>query len=213
MKAPGYRTIRHGEASIASKILGPEHPTNEDSFASVLDISEELLGEGSPADSIAPLSSFFVVSDGHAGNGVSRMVRDELPKAFALSESFNSLDMPVADSLAGALVGGLKELETKIWDQAARGDPDSSGACLVAVALRGSHLCVANLGDCQALLLPPNGAPVELTKVGEAQHISTSPSLSFPSHFRVFFPLALCLRYTGPMPGRRRQEYARQAPR
>eukprot|EP00752_Nemacystus_decipiens_P006440 g5800.t1 len=158
---PGYPSVRSGTFSNASPFLCPEHPTNEDR-ALVYDDMVSVL-KLAPAGTRGPLACLFGVFDGHGGDGASKFVANHLHHLIGRSAFYESIDYPADEALASAVEEGVASVEQAYTDWSKK-TGDTSGCCACVVAVRGSILCAANVGDCQAILITDKGAVVSLSR-------------------------------------------------
>ncbi|CAM9708002.1 unnamed protein product [Phaeothamnion confervicola] len=146
------------------------HPTNEDTLIAVDDIVERFMFAPAFAQ-YAPLTGIFAVFDGHGGRGCSQYLKDHLTRAIVTNENFESIDMPSEEALILCVEDALLNMEEGFC-RIARKKPDRSGACACVVVVRGSMLCAANVGDCQAILVEHDGNVVQLSR----PHRATDPA-------------------------------------
>ncbi|CAM9793245.1 unnamed protein product [Discosporangium mesarthrocarpum] len=74
-----------------------------------------------------------------------------------------------AEVLSAAMARSFLSAEQAFMEVASR-DGDNSGACVVAAAVMGRHLCLANLGDCRGMYY--DGENRTLHPLTELHHVS-----------------------------------------
>lgn len=94
--------------------------------------------------------SLFAVIDGHGGRGAAEYIKSNLVENLLTEETF-MLDP------AAALVSATQKTDRnflKLCEATLSGHhkPETSGATLLVVMLRGNELLVSNLGDCRAVV-------------------------------------------------------------
>ncbi|CAM9113467.1 unnamed protein product [Ectocarpus sp. 13 AM-2016] len=165
---PGYPCVRSGTFSSASPFLCPEHPTNEDRALVFEDMVSVL--KLAPMGTRGPLACLFGVFDGHGGDGASKFVANHLHHLIGRSAFYESIDYPADEALASAVEEGVASVEQasaifiRAYTDWSKRSGDTSGCCACVVAIRGSVLCAANVGDCQAILISDKGAIVSLSR-------------------------------------------------
>ncbi len=107
------------------------------------------------APEVAERGFLAVVADGMGGHQ-----RGEVASNLAVETLFESIYTgPRSDDMATALKGAFRTANERIAAQATGGDPSSApGTTLVAAALVGNQLTVANVGDSRAYLLRAEAA-------------------------------------------------------
>ncbi|CAM9474322.1 unnamed protein product [Pylaiella littoralis] len=158
---PGYPSVRSGTFTEASPFLCAEHPGNEDRALVYNDMVSVL--KLAPAGTKGPLACLFGVFDGHGGNGASKFVSNHLHHLIGRSAFYESIDYPADEALASAVEEGVASVEQAYIDWSKKSH-DTSGCCACVVAIRGSVLCAANVGDCQAILITDKGSVVSLSR-------------------------------------------------
>ncbi|CAN0224134.1 unnamed protein product, partial [Hapterophycus canaliculatus] len=83
------------------------------------------------------------------------------------SAFYESIDYPADEALASAVEEGVA-LSYTDW---CKKSGDTSGCCACVVAIRGSVLCAANVGDCQAILITDKGSVVSLSRPHRATDV------------------------------------------
>ncbi|KAG5192415.1 phosphatase 2C-like domain-containing protein [Tribonema minus] len=107
--------------------------------------------------------SCFAVFDGHGGSRCSQWLADNLEEDLRCADSWRQEGLTLPKRLKGALVQALKRAEYKYLDLAFK-ESDHSGACVVVGLYCEGHVCVANVGDCLAVLyLPGADSHVDLS--------------------------------------------------
>ena len=101
-------------------------------------------------------TSFFGVYDGHGGDRASEFARRELHKLFQQSDAY-------ADRPLEALGRAFEECDAQFCETAQM-ELLGDGSTLLAAALRGRRLLVANAGDCRAVLVQKGGRAHALTE-------------------------------------------------
>ncbi|CAM9928674.1 unnamed protein product, partial [Sphacelaria rigidula] len=97
------------------------------------------------------------------------------------SAFYESIDYPADEALASAVEEGIAAVEQargKFDRHWARRSGDSSGCCACVVAIRGSVLCAANVGDCQAILINDKGVHIPLSKPHRAMDLDEKTRIS-----------------------------------
>lgn len=165
---PGYPSVRSGTCTSASPFLCKEHPTNEDRALVYDDMVSAL--KLAPTGTRGPVASLFGVFDGHGGDGASKFVANHLHHLIGHSPFYESIDYPADEALASAVEEGIASVEQAYTDWAKKAG-DTSGCCACVVAIRGSVLCAANVGDCQAILITDKGSLVSLSRPHRATDV------------------------------------------
>lgn len=158
---PGYPKVSSAAYTDDSPFICPEHPTNEDRAIRFDDMVSAL--KLAPRTTRGPLACLYAVMDGHGGDGASSFVSNHLHHLIGQSAFYENIDYPADEALASAVEEGIAAVEQGYTNWARRAG-DTSGCCACVVAIRGSVLCAANVGDCQAILINDKGAVISLSR-------------------------------------------------
>ncbi|CAM9672433.1 unnamed protein product [Ascophyllum nodosum] len=149
-------------------VLGQGAPTNEDRAIRFDDMVSEL--NLAPRGTRGPLACLYGVFDGHGGEGASNFVSNHLHHLIGRNPYYESIDYPADEALASAVEDGIASVE-QAYTHWAKRSGDTSGCCACVVAIRGSVLCAANVGDCQAILITEKGIHVPLSRPHRASSV------------------------------------------
>ncbi|KAM7467205.1 hypothetical protein LguiB_014767 [Lonicera macranthoides] len=159
--APSVRSGSHTDT-------GPRN-CNEDEHICIDDLPAHL---GSPCGIRSLPSSFYAVFDGHGGYEAASYVKNNARKLF-----FEDSNFPLTSDIDDATL--LEKLENShrkaflLADQALankRTVRDSCGTTALTALVLGSHLLVANAGDCRAVLCR-KGVPVQMSQDHKATYL------------------------------------------
>ncbi|KAL6078084.1 Reticulocyte-binding protein 2 a [Balamuthia mandrillaris] len=122
---------------------------------------EEEEGVGSTSQAVEEEGpSYFAVIDGHRGQHCAEFVKNRLHRHIFSPEARSLFwlppkEAPDVESITEHIIKAFAEVE-ELFLSRARRKGHKSGCCVTAAILVRSHLFVANLGDCRAVLAQRN---------------------------------------------------------
>jgi len=126
----------------------------EDAFLAVDDVSEILNNAAGTAE-VPEVAAFYAVFDGHNGAQAAEFARERMLTSIITNNTFPS-------DIEASLVSAFLRVDQE-YLAATCANEDSAGTTALTALVWGSHLYVANAGDCRAVI-SRRGKAVPLTK-------------------------------------------------
>eukprot|EP00638_Chattonella_subsalsa_P010008 CAMPEP_0117748022 /NCGR_PEP_ID=MMETSP0947-20121206/8837_1 /TAXON_ID=44440 /ORGANISM="Chattonella subsalsa, Strain CCMP2191" /LENGTH=330 /DNA_ID=CAMNT_0005565543 /DNA_START=159 /DNA_END=1148 /DNA_ORIENTATION=- len=152
----------------ACTIKGKKNHPNEDRFVVSKRLETSL---PMPNSTDFQSASLYAVIDGHGGSGCAEHIFETLETKIAETESLKKITMDnTLYFMCEALEHGLIKVEEEFL-KICKNTNDTSGAVIVVAIELAGWLCVANIGDSEAMLLDHRGKQVKMSTM----HSSRNP--------------------------------------